>query len=65
MKDYKLINGYKKFFNEIDIGLEYKKKGFYNVIINNPAINDLGKGRGAMTQLEKCLTEEKLMPQRV
>ena len=27
MKDYKLINGYKKFFNEIDIGLEYKKKG--------------------------------------
>ena len=28
MKDYKLINGYKKFFNEIDIGLEYKKGDF-------------------------------------
>ena len=57
MSDYHLINGYKKFFNEIDIGLEYKKKGFYTVVIDNPAISDLGERRG-------CDDPTRIMPNR-
>ena len=57
MSDYYLINGYQKFFNEIDIGLEYKKKGFYTVVIEEPAIIDLGAGRG-------CDDPTRIMPNR-
>ena len=43
--------------NEIDIGLEYKKKGFYTVVIEEPAIIDLGAGRG-------CDDPTRIMPNR-
>ena len=42
MKDYQLIGGYERFKNEIDIGVEYKKLGFYTVIIEDPAVEDIG-----------------------
>ena len=42
MKDYNLIGGYEKFKNELDIGVCYKKHGFYTVIIENPAVEDIG-----------------------
>ncbi len=42
MKDYQLIGGYERFKNEIDIGEEYKKLGFYTVIIEDPAVEDIG-----------------------
>ena len=45
MKDYKLIGGYERFKNELDIGVEYKKNGFYTVIIENPAVEDIGLDR--------------------
>jgi len=45
MTDYKLIGGYSGYKNEIDIGVTYKKKGFYTVIIENPAIIDIGLDR--------------------
>ena len=46
-----------EFYNEIDIGLEYKKKGFYTVVIEEPAIIDLGAGRG-------CDDPTRIMPNR-
>ncbi len=42
LSDYKLINGYEKFQNELDISVEYKKLGFYTVIIDKPAVEDIG-----------------------
>ncbi|MBD23127.1 MAG: hypothetical protein CL572_05645 [Alphaproteobacteria bacterium] len=42
LHDYNLIGGYKKFKNELDIGVEYKKRGYYTVIIENPAVIDIG-----------------------
>ena len=45
MKDYKLIGGYERFKNELDIGVEYKKNGFYTVIIEKPAVEDIGLDR--------------------
>ena len=42
MSDYNLIGGYGKFKNELDIGVKYKKLGFYTVIIENPAVEDIG-----------------------
>jgi len=57
MSDYLLINGYEGFFNEIDIGLKYRDKGFYTVIIENPATADLGEGRG-------CDDPTRIMPNR-
>ena len=36
----------KVLFNlEINIGVEYKKNGFYTVIIENPAVEDIGLDR--------------------
>ena len=32
LSDYKLIGGYDNFKNELDIGVEYKKRGYYTVI---------------------------------
>ena len=42
MCDYELIGGYGNFKNELDIGVEYKKRGYYTVIIENPAVIDIG-----------------------
>ena len=42
MSDYNLIGGYSKFKNELDIGVKYKKLGFYTVIIEKPAVVDIG-----------------------
>ena len=40
--DYELIGGYEEFKNELDISLKYKKLGYYTVIIEDPAILDIG-----------------------
>ncbi len=45
MIDYELIGGYEKYKNELDIGVTYKKKGFYTVIIEEPAVEDIGLDR--------------------
>ena len=45
MSDYNLIGGYEKYKNELDIGVTYKKKGFYTVIIEYPAVEDIGLDR--------------------
>lgn len=45
MDDYNLVGGYEKYKNELDIGVTYKKKGFYTVIIENPAVEDIGLDR--------------------
>ena len=42
MKDYNLIGGYENYKNELDIGVSYKKLGFYSVIIEEPAVKDIG-----------------------
>ena len=43
--DYELIGGYSGYKNELDIGVTYKKKGFYTVIIEKPAVIDIGLDR--------------------
>ena len=40
MRDYNLIGGYSGYKNELDIGVTYKEKGFYTVIIEKPAVVD-------------------------
>ena len=40
--DYNLIGGYSNFENELDISVEYKNRGYYSVIIENPAVIDIG-----------------------
>lgn len=45
MKDYNLIGGYQKFKNELDIGVKYKEHGYYTVIIEKPAVRDIGLDR--------------------
>ena len=42
MKDYNLIGGYGNYKNELDIGVSYKQLGYYTVIIENPAVEDIG-----------------------
>ncbi len=42
MKDYKLIGGYEKYKNELDIGVTYKKLGYYTVILEKYAVEDIG-----------------------
>ena len=42
MRDYNLIGGYERFKNELDIGVCYKEHGYYTVIIENPAVIDIG-----------------------
>lgn len=41
--DYELIGGYNKFKNELDISLKYKELGFYTVILEKPAVIDIGE----------------------
>ena len=36
--DYNLIGGYSNFENELDISVDYKNRGYYSVIIENPAV---------------------------
>lgn len=42
MSDYNLISGYQSYKNELDIGVSYKSYGFYTVIIEKPAVKDIG-----------------------
>lgn len=42
MFDYELIGGYQNFKNELDISVEYKKRGYYTVILDKPAVIDIG-----------------------
>ena len=42
LKDYKLINGYNNYTNELDISVKYKQLGYYTVIMENPAVIDIG-----------------------
>ena len=42
LKDYDLINGYDNFTNELDISVKYKNLGFYTVIMENHAVEDIG-----------------------
>tara|TARA_B100001029_G_C14998441_1_gene416497 strand:- start:420 stop:1160 length:741 start_codon:yes stop_codon:yes gene_type:complete len=42
LKDYELIGGYGSFTNELDINVKYKDLGYYTVIIENPAVIDIG-----------------------
>ena len=42
MKDYQLIGGYEKYKNELDIGVTYKKLGYYTVILEKQAVEDIG-----------------------
>ncbi len=42
MSDYNLIGGYESYKNELDIGVSYKNHGFYTVIIEKPAVQDIG-----------------------
>ena len=42
LEDYNLIGGYENYKNELDIGVSYKKLGYYTVIIENPAVKDIG-----------------------
>ncbi len=59
MKDYKLIGGYENFKNEIDIGVKYKKLGYYTVIIEKPAIVDIGLDRTIFDPTRKWPTRRK------
>jgi len=45
LSDYELINGYKDFKNEIDIGVRYKKLNYYTLIFEKPAVEDIGIDR--------------------
>ena len=58
MTDYKLIGLYGSYKNEIDIGVTYKKKGFYTVIIENPAIIDIGLDRTIVDPTKKMAKKE-------
>ena len=42
MSDYNKIGGYGRFKNELDISVEYKKLGYYTVIMQKPAVIDIG-----------------------
>ena len=42
LKDYELIGGYGGFTNELDLNVKYKSLGYYTVIIENPAVIDIG-----------------------
>ena len=41
MSDYNKIGGYGRFKNELDISVEYKKLGYYTVIMQKPAVIDM------------------------
>ena len=57
-----LIGGYGNFKNELDIGVEYKKRGYYTVIIENPAVKTLVTIIMSVMQQENGLKEEKQAP---
>ena len=42
LDDYQRINGYEKYKNELDISVRYKSEGFYTVIMDDPAVIDIG-----------------------
>ena len=42
LSDYNLIGGYNNYKNELDISVTYKELGFYTVILENPAVVDIG-----------------------
>ena len=53
MSDYNLIGGYSGYKNELDIGVTYKDKGFYTVIIEQPAVIDIGLDRTILDPTRK------------
>ena len=53
MSDYNLIGGYGGYKNELDIGVSYKNKGFYTVIIEDPAVVDIGLDRTILDPTRK------------
>ena len=59
MSDYNLIGGYGGYKNELDIGVSYKNKGFYTVIIEDPAVVDIGLDRTILDPTRKWPKEEK------
>ena len=59
MSDYELIGGYESFKNELDIGVRYKSYGFYTVIIEKPAIEDIGLDRTILDPTRKWPTRRK------
>ena len=54
-----MIGGYDNFKNELDIGVEYKKRGYYTVIIENPAVIDIGDDHHVSDAQENGQKEEK------
>ena len=42
LDDHQRINGYEKYKNELDISVRYKNEGFYTVIMEDPAVRDIG-----------------------
>ena len=61
MSDYNLIGGYGGYKNELDIGVSYKNKGFYTVIIEDPAVVDIGLDRTILDPTRKWPKRRKQM----
>ena len=59
MSDYNLIGGYQSYKNELDIGVTYKKLGFYTVIIEIPAVKDIGLDQTIFDPTRKWPTRRK------
>ena len=57
--DYNLIGGYADYKNELDIGVSYKKLGYYTVIIENPAVIDIGLDQTIFDPTRKWPTRRK------
>ncbi len=53
MKDYKLIGGYEKYKNELDIGVTYKKLGYYTVILEEYAVEHIGSNQSIFDPTRK------------
>lgn len=59
MSDYKRLGGYGQFLNELDISVAYRDMGYHTVIIEEPAIEDLGEGRTVPDPTRKWPTRRK------
>ena len=57
--DYNLIGGYSDYKNELDIGVSYKKLGYYTVIIEDPAVIDIGLDQTIFDPTRKWPTRRK------
>ena len=59
LKDYNLIGGYERFTNELDINVKYKELGYYTVIIEDPAVIDIGDDHHVSDPTRKWPTRRK------